>query len=77
MNKSRVISLKNQAMIYRENWSRKAKNDVRRGRPDRYRSYRAEQQVALVRNLRKAASRYPSSMEKLERFAEEEWEKID
>jgi hypothetical protein len=44
-------------MMYREKWSRKAKNDVRRGRPDRYRSCRAEQQAVLVINLRKAASK--------------------
>jgi hypothetical protein len=31
MKKSRVRSLKKQAMMYRENWSRKVNNDVRRG----------------------------------------------
>jgi hypothetical protein len=56
MNKSKVRSLKKQAMIT-EKWSKKAKNDVRRGRTDRYRSCRAEQLAALARNLRKAASR--------------------
>jgi hypothetical protein len=71
MNKSTVRSFKKQAMMYRENWSRKNKKDVRRGRPDSYRSFREEKQAALARNLRKTVSKNPSFMEELERFAEE------